>query len=127
LKKFGEDNEQGLRRFCPGEDNCSEFESAAGETRKAKEKNVCIDGKCPAFPSKVSDVPDRTEKFLDALENKVFELRFEQMSGAPFDGNSMTPSEFKCLKILNAIFDEEERNLRVVNNKMLEALLKRGF
>lgn len=127
--EFGRDKTEETSTFerviCPGEENCNEFLSQRGKNRQEKEQRCCIGNKCRAFASKFSDVPEKTERYLDNLTEKVFDLRLAEKAGYPVSQSRMTVIEFECLKRVVNLFDSFERNLKLESNKFLKFLCEK--
>jgi hypothetical protein len=119
LKLYGETASSG-NAICPGEAACDIFQSATGKTRRAREKNACLN--CDKFPTKT----ERYKKWQASLQTLVdgaMEIRRRRNSGCMPEKWQMLNLHFETLILVDAYIEEQE--IKVKNN--LSTILLAGF
>jgi hypothetical protein len=114
----------GTRRICPGETNCSDFESAAGANRLAKERNACAG--CEHFPTKIA--PEKTAAaavWLDQRESNIIRLFWETRAGYRPEKSELSSVEYMGLVFLAEQWNRRERILQIEIAELAKAMLKR--
>lgn len=104
---------------CPGETDCDKFQSAAGKTRKAKEKNVCH--RCPLFITK-TDEGKKGHTALERLARSAMDIRLERLTGYARKESLMLNTEFGALYVTEQIIEQEEIRLKSEASEMLMAV-----
>lgn len=105
LEKYGTGDRP---KVCPGESECSRFQSAAGKAHAAKVRNACSG--CELLSTKRSGKAN--ERLLTEITNDVMAMRYEHLAGYPRPVTKMTAVHFEALPILEALFEREERQIR---------------
>lgn len=124
-KEYGRDEGEN-RIVCPGEDNCEIFESAKGKTRKEKEKNSCIGGNCPLFPTKANTrLASETIQTINYILYSAIDIRRDRLSGSSINKSRISTRVYECLKIMDDLYDAFERDLKLDHKRYLEILIKK--
>lgn len=103
---------------CPGESACDRFQSAAGKTQKAKERNACSN--CELLPTK--RFGKQNDGFLQRITNEAMDIRYERIAGYPRSLERMTPVHFVAVRLIEELFEQEERRLRIHSKAALFAI-----
>lgn len=98
---------------CPGETDCTRFQSAAGATREEK-LHACTS--CPLLPTKITRESVDDEAIVDRVER----LARERDSGKPLSFETMTELEWELLLVL----DQCEANYRLAHEARVAALFE---
>lgn len=119
-RMFGSGAGEGI---CPGETNCQRFQSASGETLKAKEANACFG--CALFPTKAPEAKKK-RLYLENIVESAFRIRRERISGFPRSRHEITALQFYTLLRIENEIEARERFQQTQIFTMLSAMVKNG-
>lgn len=108
LERYGENVDQ--KNTCPGEKSCEIFQSAAGKSRAAKERNACR--RCELFDTKTERYRE-SQKGLSELVNYSQYARRRRDSGYPMPLSQISDLMLETVLRLDEYHEIQERRIRL--------------